>query len=123
MNRVIVNPITFTEHPTVPTLKVGTVGENQVVTGDHYTQGQLGFFIPQGGIVPEKLLKEMLLWADKFGRGRLAGKQGNRVKAREIGGVMSQGLFYGSQGASWNPEWKEGQDVTDEVGVTFQDKI
>ena len=121
MNRIIVNPITFTDHPADPYLKVGTVGGNQVVTGDHYYQGQLGFFIPEGCIVPEKLLREMWLWNEELGKGRLGGKKGNRVKARDMGGVKSTGLFYGSQGESWNPEWKAGQDITEEIGITFQE--
>ena len=117
--RVVVHPIRFTDHPSVPSLKVGTVGDFQVVVGDHYSQGQLGFFVPEGGTVPEKLLREMWLWNDTLGKGRLAGKRGDRVKRRLLDGVESQGLFYGSQGDSWNPDWVEGQDVTEETGVTF----
>lgn len=117
--RVIVNPITFADHPTNPKLKVGRVGDAQVVTGDHYTQGQLGFFVPEGGVVPEKLLREMWLWNGELGKGRLGGKKGDRVKSRDMDGVRSDGLFYGSQGESWNPAWVAGQDVTDELGITF----
>ena len=100
-----------------------------VVTGDHYENGQPGIFIPEGAIVPEKLLREMWLWNDLSNKGRLAGKKGNRVKIRKIDGVVSNGLFYGAyylhEGAcvtspSWNPLWGLGQDVTQEIGVTFQ---
>ncbi len=121
MKKVIVNPIVFSDHPTNPKLKIGTVGWNQVVVGDHYHQGQLGFFVPEGGIVPEKLLREMWLWNEELGKGRLGGKKGNRVKARDMDGMPSTGLFYGSQGESWNPEWKPGQDITEETGITFQE--
>ena len=31
--------------------------EKVVVTGNHYVVGTLGFFIPEGAIVPEKLLQ------------------------------------------------------------------
>lgn len=83
----------------------------QIVVGDHYSEGQLGFFIPEGSIVPDKLADEMLVL------GRLGGKKKNRVLKRRMDGVLSDGLFYGSQGASWNPKWIIGQDVTEEVGV------
>lgn len=120
--RAIVNLIVgYSKHPQADNpdfpraakLMVFTVGGNTVVTGDHYYEGQLGFFIPAGALVPDKLADEM--WV----KGKLAGAQRNRVKARDNFGVMSEGLFYGSQGASWNPKWKPGDDVTDEVGITF----
>lgn len=105
-----------------------------VVTGDHYEVGQFGFLVPEGAILPEKLLREMWLWNDETGKGRLAGKQGNRVKARMMGpmhsqGVVSHSLFYGAtyvhegnkiNSPSWNPDWHEGHDVTAEVGITFK---
>ena len=85
----------------------------QVVVGNHYYESQLGFFIPENAIVPDKLAEEM--WV----KGRLAGKNKNRVKSRIIDGEESNGLFYGSQGESWNSEWLPGHDVTLEVGITF----
>lgn len=100
-----------------------------LVAGDHYEAGQLGFFIGEGAVLPEKLLREMWLWNDETGKGRLAGKQGARVKGRDIGGVWSGGLFYGAyyfdkgqrvESPSWNPAWQFGQDVTKEVGITFK---
>ena len=106
----------FTDHPEVTNLIVGRVADRTVVTGRHYAQGQLGFFIPDGAIVPDKLADEM--WV----QGKLAGAKRNRVRAREFKGVWSEGLFYGSQGDSWNPAWKPGDDVTKEVGVTFRDE-
>lgn len=117
LTRIIVFPISLYDHPTNPQLKIGNVSGQQVVTGDHYTQYQLGFFIPEGAVVPEKLLREMWLWNDETGKGRLGGKKGNRVKQREMDGVKSTGLFYGSQGESWNPSWQVGQDITDELGI------
>lgn len=117
-------------HPELPHLKVAEVAGNQVVVGDHYDEGVLGIFIPDGAIVPDKLLEDMWL------KGKLAGKQKNRVKARDREGVYSAGLFYGSgywymnpenreieriTSRSWNPEWKEGDDVTEQIGVTFKE--
>ena len=91
------------------------------MVGDHYDDGVLGFFIPEGAIVPDKLAEEM--WV----KGKLAGKRRNRVKARMMDGVHSDGLFYGSRyyatgeyidSPSWNPTWVVGQDVSEEVGIS-----
>lgn len=99
------------------------------VTGDHYESGQLGFIIPENAIVPEKLLREMWLWNEQTGKGRLTGKQGSRTKARKIEGVMSNYLFYGAcythEGnkiisPSWNPDWQTGHDVAEELGIVFK---
>jgi len=124
---VTVGRIALTDHPTDPSLQVGWVCGKQVVVGRHYDPGIIGFFIPAGAIVPEKLAVEM--WVC----GRLAGKKKNRVKETVRRGVLSEGLFYGSRyfvdegggdrvyytSPSWNPAWVEGQDVAQEVGITF----
>jgi len=115
--RCIVTEIYTSRHPSNPSLRTALLhlGEErdmrQIVVEDHYSEGQLGFFIPEGSIVPDKLAAEMLV------RGRLGGKKKNRVLKRRLDGVLSDGLFYGSQGASWNPNWIVGQDVTEEVDV------
>jgi hypothetical protein len=128
--KCIVGRIHLRDHPD-PSLKIGEINGHQVVVGNHYEDGTLGFFIPDGAIVPDKLAEEM--WV----KGRLAGKQKNRVKARKFKGVHSDGLFYGSRyflptstlsklrgktyhdSPSWKPEWKEGDDVTEQVGIIF----
>lgn len=119
------------DHPMTPNLKIAHVMEqHQLVVGNHYDDGILGIFIPDGAIVPDKLAEEM--WV----LGKLAGKKRNRVKARDFLGEFSAGLFYGSRfwivgedgqkeyqpGPSWNPDWIEGQDVTAEIGVTFKEE-
>lgn len=113
-HKCIVNPIHLEPHPTREDLKIGKVGGHTVVVGDHYHEGQLGFFIPENAIIPDKLASEM--WV----KGRLAGKQKNRVKSRDFFGVHSDGLFYGSQGASWEEDWKAGDDITEKVGIMFK---
>jgi hypothetical protein len=129
MNKCIVYPIHLKPHPNADNLSIGQVGDHQVVVGVHYDEGTLGIFIPDGAIIPDKLAEEMWL------KGKLAGKQKNRVKARPMRGERSDGLFYGSrfyevkdgqqvwvESASWNHSWKEGDDVTAEIGVTFREE-
>ncbi len=128
MKRVIVGKIQLNKIPNSPLMK-GSINGHTVVVGDHYDDGTLGFFIPEGAIVPDPLLEDM--WV----KGKLAGKQRNRVKAREMAGIMSEGLFYGSHfwlkngkhfeeqtARNWNPKWKEGDDITDELGITFKEE-
>ena len=123
--KVIVGRISLKDHPTAAHLQVGTVAGYQVVVGRHYDEGTMGFFIPDGAIVPDKIAEEM--WV----KGKLSGKNKDKVKAREMHGVFSEGLFYGSrfwmleaeekiykESASWNPLWVEGQYVSEEIGVT-----
>jgi len=124
--KTIVAPIHLKPHPTNEHLMVGEVGGHQVIVGNHYDEGTLGFFIPDGAIIPDKLAEEM--WV----KGKLSGKQKNRVKARTMQGVQSEGLFYGSRywtiqdgervyvdSASWNSDWIVGQDVSQEVGIQY----
>lgn len=126
MNKIIVGKIQLRPHPESENLMIGQIDGHQVVVGNHYDEGVLGFFIPDGAFVPDHLAEEM--WV----KGKLAGNQKNRVKSRLMKGVQSEGLFYGSQywikanglkgyikSASWNPTWVEGQDITKEVGITF----
>lgn len=120
MLRIVIEAIHLAEHPFNPKLKIGHLRESrQVVVGDHYQEGQLGFFVPEGAIVGEKLLREMWLWNEERNRGRLAGKKGNRVKARIMEQVMSDGLWYGSQGESWQPHWIEGLIITEALDIVL----
>jgi len=62
-------------HPTRPDLDVGEIDGHQIVVGRHYEEGQLGFYIPDGASVPQSLLKDMWLFNQETGKGRLAGKR------------------------------------------------
>lgn len=126
MTCIVVRLENLREHPTRTNLQLATVAGKEIVVGRHYDEGVLGIFIPDGAIIPDRLAEEMWL------KGKLAGKNKNRVKRTERYGIVSEGLFYGSRfwtlcgnekvyqdGPSWNPSWVEGQDVTKEIGVTF----
>lgn len=123
IGRVLVGRIHLSDHPSEPKYQVGLVLGRQVVVGRHYDEGTLGLFIPEGFIVGEPLLREMWLWNDQQGKGRLAGSRGDRVKAKLMAGVLSEGLFYGSvwrddagvwhRSLLWRDGWREGDDATD----------
>ncbi len=126
--RCLVGTIRLSDHPTRPDLQVGVVCGFTVVVGRHYADGVRGVFLPEGAIIPDGLAEEM--WV----KGSLAGKKKNRVKARDMHGVRSEGLFYGSRfhlgdpggagfvecvGLSFRKEWHDGQDVSIQLGVRF----
>jgi hypothetical protein len=95
----------------------------KLVTGYHYYESQLGIVIPDGFVLPDNILEDMWL------KGRLAGKHGNRVKAKMMFGYPSEAVFYGDayfhdgkliHSPAWNPLWKEGDIVTDEIGAVYK---
>ena len=64
-------------------------------------------------------------------KGRLAGKQKNRVVAKQMFGHTSEAVFYGQaytdnegrfvKSPAWKDEWKEGDDVTESIGARLQE--
>lgn len=100
--RVLIEP-----HGNADALEIARVGDyRSVVKKGQFRSGELVAYIPEQAIVPDPLLDELGL------RGRLAGKDTNRVKAIKLRGVLSQGLVYPARDA-----WSEGQDVAGELGI------
>ncbi|MCB9762142.1 MAG: RNA ligase (ATP) [Alphaproteobacteria bacterium] len=94
-------------HHNADALELARVGDYlSVVRKGQFRTGDLAAYIPEQAIVPDELLEEMGL------TGRLAGKFANRVKAIRLRGVLSQGLCYPAR-----PEWPEGLDVTETLGI------
>lgn len=105
---VTVEKIKIFPHPNADRLEIAQVGDYQCIVGKGQFQNEnLVAYIPEQAIVPASLLREMGL------EGRLAGKNKNRVKAVRLRGVLSQGLVYPAR-----PEWSEGADVTELLGIT-----
>ena len=83
------------EHPGADALEIAVVrGFRCVVKIGAHRAGDLVAYIPEDSIVPEALIREMRLWDEDRGRGMLAGKRGDRVKAIRLRGIVSQGLLY-----------------------------
>ena len=112
-------------HPNADVIELAKVGDylSIVKKGDFQT-GDLGVYIPEAAICPNWLIVELGL------EGKLAGKDKNRVKAIKLRGILSQGLIYpvhyhpredgDRYEISINGKWlivKEGQDVTEELGI------
>lgn len=95
-------------HPGADRLEIAMIGDYQSIVGlDQFESGDLVAYIQEGSIVPEDILEELGLV------GRLAGPDENRVKAVRLRGVLSQGICYPAR-----DEWSEGDDVSEELGVT-----
>ncbi len=100
--RVVIEP-----HPNADALELARVGDYvSIVRKGEYATGDLVAYIPEQSIVPDPILDELGL------RGRLAGREHNRVKAIKLRGVLSQGLCYPAR-----TMWSDGQDVTAELGI------
>lgn len=100
--RAIIEP-----HGNADALEVARVGDyRSVVRKGQFATGDLVAYIPEQALVPEPLLEELGL------KGKLSGKDANRVKAIKLRGVLSQGLVYAARAT-----WSEGQDVAAELGI------
>lgn len=99
--------VTIAAHDNADALEIACVGDYRaIVRKGQFVTGDLVAYIPEQAIVPDALLDELGL------RGRLAGKEANRVKAMKLRGVLSQGLVYPARGT-----WSEGQNVAEELGI------
>lgn len=100
--RVVIEP-----HGNADALEIARVGDyRSVVRKDQFRSGDLVAYVPEQAIVPDAVLDELGL------RGKLSGKDSNRVKAIKLRGVLSQGIVYPAR-----PAWSEGQDVAAELGI------
>lgn len=125
-------------HPNADRLELAKVGEyRSAVRKGEFESGQLAAYIPEAAILPDWMLQKLGLWDKEKGKGMLAGKLGNRVKAIRLRGTISQGLIYPIEkgiltsdgGLLCRPEREdllvyEGDDVTEFLGITkYEPKI
>lgn len=81
--------LTIEEHPNADALELARVGDYlSIVPKGKYKTGDLGVYIPEQAVLPERVIARLGL------EGRLAGKQKNRVKAIKLRGILSQGLIF-----------------------------
>ena len=80
-------------HPNADRLDIASVdGYEFIVKRDEYRTGDLVAYIPEQAVLPEWLLRKLGFWSDERQKGLLHGKDGNRVKAAKLRGVLSQGI-------------------------------
>jgi RNA ligase (TIGR02306 family) len=109
-------------HPNAEALEFAVIdGYRSIVRKGQFKPGNLVAYIPEGAVVPKALLKRLGLWDEEKACGKLAGKDGNRVKAIRLRGEMSQGLCYSAHNVVADTgvaQVREGDDVSDLLGVT-----
>ena len=121
--------LTILEHPDADALEIAQVkGYQSIVRKGQFKTGDLAVYIPEQSILPEWLLRRLNLWDVNKGRGKLAGSNGDRVKAVKLRGIVSQGLIYELDQKS-DGNWvmdgndfflehvEEGQDVTQQLRI------
>ena len=92
--QVLIKRISAVEnHHNADRLDVARVdGYEFIVKRGEYQAGNLVAYIPEAAIIPEWLLRRLCFWDHEKQKGLLHGKDGNRVKAIKLRGVLSQGL-------------------------------
>jgi RNA ligase (TIGR02306 family) len=117
--------------PNADNIEVARIGGYcSVVRKGQFRPGELAVYLPEGAVVPRGVLRAIGLWEDGAAKGRLAGAEGNRIKAIMLRGVLSQGLLYPvdqagepfitlptDDGIGALFPVREGDDVADALGV------
>lgn len=58
-----------------------------------FQTGDLAVYVPEGAVVPERVLRAAGFFDEEKQKGMLAGPRGDRVKAIRLRGELSQGIF------------------------------
>lgn len=88
------------DHPNADRLSILRIRGYEAIANKHpdgthrYEKGEPIIYVPEGAVVPDQHLQERGYWSEKDGKGILAGSRGNRVKAINLRGVLSQGLVW-----------------------------
>lgn len=86
------------DHPNADKLSLIKIGGYTCISakledGSHrYKQGDLVVYVPEGAVVPEYILRQGF-WNEKDNKGMLAGSKGDRVKAKKLRDIFSQGIL------------------------------
>lgn len=88
------------DHPNADRLSILRIRGYEAIANKHpdgthrYEKGEPVIYVPEGSVVPDQHLQERGYWSEKDAKGILAGSRGNRVKAINLRGVLSQGLVW-----------------------------
>ncbi|MFJ3643171.1 RNA ligase (ATP) [Streptomyces sp. NPDC090108] len=114
--RVTAEVLTVHDHPNADALELAQVGlYRAVVAKGVYRTGDTAVYIPEQSVLPGALIEELGL------TGRLAGGDGNRVRAVRLRGELSQGLVCRPDalaGVDLARAAAEGTDFAELLGIT-----
>lgn len=112
--KVPVVEVSIEPHDNADALEIANIkGYQCIVRKGEYQTGDLAVYIPEQAIVPEGILDNMGLWDREKCKGKLAGPNGDRVKAVKLRGKVSQGLLYPN-----TRNLDKGQCAAEEYGIT-----
>ena len=110
---VDVLPVKIVVHPAADLIEIAEIGLYQsIVRKGTFVTGELVGYIPEQSLLPVDILREVGLFDEVTGKGKLSGPEGNRIKAIRLRGITSQGLVIKTR-----PHWKEGDVVGKELGI------
>lgn len=87
------------DHPNADRLSLVRIGLYTCIAakkedGTHrYQEGDWVVYVPEGAVVPESVLRLHGFWNDEQGKGVLSGSKGDRVKAKKLRDIFSQGIL------------------------------
>ncbi|HPY41908.1 MAG TPA: RNA ligase (ATP), partial [Thiolinea sp.] len=111
-------------HPNADAIELALIdGYRSIIKKGEFRQGDLIAYLPEAAILPEWLLKQLQFWDSEKGRGKLNGKQGNRVNAIRLRGELSQGLCYPLLTDSSGNHLLVTEEVPDGVVVQESDNV
>lgn len=91
-----VHTLDVSRHPDADRLDIVRPGGTLYVAialRDSFVTGDEAVYVPEGAVVPERVLRAASFWDEEKGKGMLAGARGDRVKAIRLRGVLSQGIL------------------------------
>lgn len=85
-----------------------------------FSTGDVAVYVPEGAVLPERVLKASGFWDEEKGKGTLAGSAGDRVKSIKLRGILSQGILISLDDASTlaDHEHTLGGDWASVLGIT-----
>lgn len=87
-------------HPNADRLTLNYIGgyvciSNKLEDGSpRYKEGDLVIYIPENALMPKWMLQRLDMWDFENDKGRLNGKDGNKVKPLKLRGIYSEGILY-----------------------------
>ena len=100
----VVNILDVRPHNNADNLEIALIhGYDCVIRKNTFKAGDPAVYIPDAAILPDNTLKDLGLWDQGQGIGKLAGPQGNRIHPVRLRGVISQGLLLRSPGIAAGP--------------------
>lgn len=115
-------------HPNADRLTLNYIGgyvciSNKLEDGSpRYKEGDLVIYIPENALLPKWMLQRLDMWDFENDKGRLNGKDGNKVKPLKLRGIYSEGILYPAETIKEHDEGLN-SDLPEAYGYTKDTKF